>query len=63
VLRTLCVDTGPAGDPNPGMVLADLIEPRPERVNPDHQKTDPRPGPEQATNARPALYKPIRLEP
>jgi suppressor of ftsI len=63
VLRTLCVDTGPAGDPNPGMVLADLIEPRPERVNPDHQKTDPRPGPEQATNAWPALYKPIRLEP
>jgi FtsP/CotA-like multicopper oxidase with cupredoxin domain len=24
-LRTLCVDTGPAGDNNPGMVLADLV--------------------------------------
>ena len=24
-LRTRCVDTGPAGDPNPAMVLADLI--------------------------------------
>jgi suppressor of ftsI len=26
-LRTLCVDTGPDGDPNPGMVLADLAQP------------------------------------
>jgi len=26
-LRTLCVDTGPDGDPNPGMVLADLVQP------------------------------------
>jgi suppressor of ftsI len=26
VLRTLCVDTGPDGDPNPGMVLADLVQ-------------------------------------
>lgn len=24
-LRTLCVNTGPDGDPNPGMVLADLV--------------------------------------
>src|SRR5258706_13327228 len=27
-LRTLCVDTGPDGDPNPGMVLADVVPPR-----------------------------------
>ncbi len=26
-LRTLCVDTGPVGDPNPGMVLANLVQP------------------------------------
>src|SRR6266853_1190944 len=26
-LRTLCVDTGPDGDPNPGMVLADVVQP------------------------------------
>jgi len=26
-LRTLCVNTGPAGDPNPSMVLADLVPP------------------------------------
>lgn len=62
-LRTLCVDTGPDGDPNPGMVLADLIEPRPKQSNPDNHNRDPRPGSEQAANARPALYKPIHLEP
>src|SRR6266851_329037 len=27
-LRTLCVDTGPDGDPNPEMVLADVVQPR-----------------------------------
>jgi suppressor of ftsI len=37
-LRTLCVDTGSLGDPNPGMVLADLhtgssAQPAPERNN------------------------------
>jgi suppressor of ftsI len=26
-LRTLCVDTGPDGDPNPEMVLADVLQP------------------------------------
>jgi suppressor of ftsI len=30
-LRTLCVDTGPDGDPNPEMVLADLVQPRSDR--------------------------------
>jgi suppressor of ftsI len=25
VLRSLCVDTGPSGDPNPGMILADVV--------------------------------------
>ena len=30
-LRTLCVDTGPDGDPNPGMVLADLVQPSSDR--------------------------------
>lgn len=33
--RTLCVDTGTAGDPNPGMVLADLVPGRSAR------KSDP----------------------
>jgi FtsP/CotA-like multicopper oxidase with cupredoxin domain len=28
VLRTRCVDTGPDGDPNPGMILADIVSTR-----------------------------------
>jgi len=51
-LRTLCVDTGPDGDPNPGMVLADLVQPglqaSPAQVH--------------AINHRPPLYKPIDVE-
>ena len=31
-LRTLCVDTGPDGDPNPEMVLADLVQPSSDRL-------------------------------
>src|SRR5260370_20988628 len=34
-LRTLCVDAGPAGDPHPEMVLADLVEPSSGRVKSD----------------------------
>jgi suppressor of ftsI len=57
-LRTLCVDTGPAGDPNPEMVLADL-------VSPGTIETDvaSRPAQEHAINDRPAIYKPIDIEP
>ena len=57
-LRTLCVDTGPAGDPNPEMVLADL-------VSPGTIETDvaSRPAQEHAINGRPAIYKPIDIEP
>src|ERR1700751_5312512 len=58
-LRTLCVDTGPAGDPNPAMVLADLIPPSP---SPDQRNADPRSEPNHADQARP-LYKPIKVEP
>ena len=36
-LRTLCVDTGPDGDPNPEMVLADLVEP--SSVRPGSRRT------------------------
>jgi suppressor of ftsI len=62
-LRTLCVDTGPAGDPNPGMVLADLIQPNPERASSDQHNTDPPREPEHAAKARSPLYKPINVEP
>src|ERR1700688_3559662 len=30
-LRTLCVNTGPAGDPNPEMILADVVPPSSEQ--------------------------------
>ena len=48
-LRTLCFDTGPDGDPNQAMVLADLVniaEPRSE------VRTTP-------VNAAPPIYKPV----
>jgi FtsP/CotA-like multicopper oxidase with cupredoxin domain len=50
-LRTLCVDTGTQGDPNPGMVLADLrggrLAPPPEKKHrklapPEYQSIDVR---------------------
>jgi suppressor of ftsI len=63
-LRTLCVDTGPAGDPNPAMVLADLVQPGPDRARPAQPNSDarPRPEPEHADQGRRSLHKPINLE-
>src|SRR5207245_7028702 len=52
-LRTLCVDTGSDGDPNPGMALADLVQP----------SSDPPPEQVHAIDDRPPLYKPIDDEP
>jgi FtsP/CotA-like multicopper oxidase with cupredoxin domain len=52
-LRTLCVDTGPDGDPNPEMVLADLVQ----------RGSDPLPEQVHAIDNRPPLYKPIDVEP
>jgi suppressor of ftsI len=56
-LRTLCVDTGPDGDPNPGMVLADLAQPAADR-------SDSNAPPKQvhAIDDRPPLYKRRDLE-
>ena len=62
-LRTLCVDTGPQGDPNPGMVLADLIQPDPKPASPNQHNTDPRPEIENGANALPPRYKPINVGP
>jgi FtsP/CotA-like multicopper oxidase with cupredoxin domain len=53
VLRTLCVDTGPDGDPNPGMVLADLVQPGLKAA----------PAQVHAIDHRPPLNKPIDVEP
>jgi FtsP/CotA-like multicopper oxidase with cupredoxin domain len=52
-LRTLCVDTGPDGDPNPGMVLADVVQ----------RGSDPPPEQVHAIDDRPPVYKPIDVEP
>jgi FtsP/CotA-like multicopper oxidase with cupredoxin domain len=61
-LRTLCVDTGPAGDPNPGMVLADLVQPSPDRASAAHHNSGVRPEPEHADQGRRLLYKPINVQ-
>ncbi len=53
-LRTLCVDTGPDGDPNPEMVLADLTQTNPER-SPDQQVQD------RVAKSQPSC-KPVNLE-
>ena len=57
-LRTLCVDTGPDGDPNPGMVLADLVQP-----GLDHSRSNSRPKQEHAIDNRPPFYKLVNVEP
>src|SRR6202521_2828245 len=61
-LRTLCVDTGPAGDPHPGMVLADPIQPSQERPTPDRQNADTRREREHAAEAGRPFYKPVHVE-
>ena len=56
-LRTLCVDTGPDGDPNPGMVLADLAQPssdRPVSTSPPKQV--------HAVDDRRPVYKRLDIE-
>ena len=57
-LRTLCVDTGPVGDPNPEMVLADVVTPVSDR-------SDANSVPEQAhaIDARPPVYNLVDIEP
>lgn len=62
-LRTLCVDTGPDGDPNPEMVLADLTQTSAARTSPDEQKPDPLPEPEPRMKTKPPVYKPVDVEP
>ena len=61
-LRTLCVNTGPDGDPNPEMVLADLVQP--SSAQPSPHKTDAQPAglKAHAIDERAPLYKPIDVE-
>ena len=57
-LRTLCVNTGPVGDPNPEMVLADLVQP-------SSAQSSSHPATEQvhAIDDRPPRFQPIDVEP
>jgi len=57
-LRTLCVDTGPDGDPNPEMVLADLVQPGSGQPL-SHVASKQA----HAVDHRPPVYKPIDVEP
>ena len=59
-LRTLCVDTGSAGDPNPEMVLADVMQANSDPASSHRQRS---PDEVHATDHRPPLYKPIDVEP
>ena len=56
-LRTLCVDTGPDGDPNPGMVLADLVQ-----SSSDRSYSNAPPKQMHATGDRPPLYQELDVE-
>jgi len=57
-LRTLCVDTGPAGDPNPEMVLADLVPPSSGRTSSKATRQQAH-----AIDDRPPVYNPMDVEP
>jgi suppressor of ftsI len=57
-LRTLCVDTGPDGDPNPGMVLADLVQPRSGQSGAHQTLEQPH-----IYDNHPTVYKPVNVEP
>jgi FtsP/CotA-like multicopper oxidase with cupredoxin domain len=61
-LRSLCVDTGPDGDPNPQMVLADLVQPSSDKSRADlagqvHANQV------HANDGRAPFYKPVDIEP
>ncbi len=58
-LRTLCVDTGPDGDPNPEMVLADVAQ-RPLGRGSDVSSEQPH---ALDHHHHPLAYKPINVEP
>jgi FtsP/CotA-like multicopper oxidase with cupredoxin domain len=61
-LRTLCVDTGPGGDPNPGMVLADVVQPSSGQPSSDRPSSDVSGAQAHAVDHRPPVYMPIDVE-
>ncbi len=61
-LRTLCVDTGPDGDPNPGMVLADVVQPSSVQPSSDRPSSDLSREHAHVVDHRPPVYNPINVE-
>jgi FtsP/CotA-like multicopper oxidase with cupredoxin domain len=59
VLRSLCVDTGPDGDPNPAMVLADVVPSASHRSNSKERSS---PEHAYALDQRPPVYKPVEVD-
>ncbi len=57
-LRTLCVDTGSDGDPNPEMVLADVVPPSSDRHTSNLLAQQGH-----ASDGRPPLSRPVDVEP
>jgi len=62
-LRTLCVDTGPDGDPNPEMVLADLVQPSSDQLSAGLRSANPLHERVHAVDAGSPLYRSIGVEP
>ncbi len=67
-LHSLCVDTGPDGDPNPEMVLADVVQPTSDQSNSNQRNSkqlssDPEPEQVHVVDHRQPVYKPINVEP
>jgi suppressor of ftsI len=62
-LRTLCVNTGPDGDPNPEMVLADLVPPSSALPSAHKSAAQPTRLKAHASDERAPLYTPIDVEP
>lgn len=62
-LRTLCVNPGPVGDPNPAMVLADVVPPGSEGSDSVQSHANAAHDHPRTIDGRPAVYKPVDVEP
>jgi suppressor of ftsI len=61
-LRTRCVDTGPDGDPNPGMVLADIVQSSSHPSNANQASSNPVREQMDTVDHRSPVYKLINVE-
>jgi FtsP/CotA-like multicopper oxidase with cupredoxin domain len=61
-LRTLCVDTGPDGDPNPEMVLADVVQPSSVQPSSDRPSSDLSREHAHVVDHHPPVYNAIDVE-